>query len=69
VFVDFAASWCKSCEAMDFTVFNQTNVQRRLKDFIVVRYQAERPNESPAREVLDHFKVLGLPTYLVLSSK
>ncbi len=69
LFVDFAASWCKNCEAMDLTVFNQTNVQRRLKDFIVVRYQAERPNESPAREVLDHFNVLGLPTYLVLSEK
>ena len=69
VFVDFAASWCKNCEAMDLTVFNQTNVQRRLQDFVVVRYQAERPNESPAREVLDHFNVLGLPTYLVLSSK
>ena len=69
VFVDFAASWCKNCEAMDFTVFNQGNVQRRLKDFILVRYQAERPNESPARDVLDRFKVLGLPTYLVLSAK
>lgn len=69
VFVDFAASWCKNCEAMDFTVFNQPNVQQRLKDFVVVRYQAERPNESPAREVLDHFNILGLPTYLVLSSK
>ena len=69
VFVDFAASWCKNCEAMDLTVFNQTNVQRRLQDFIVVRYQAERPNESPAREVLDHFNVMGLPTYLVLSAK
>ena len=69
LFVDFAASWCKNCEAMDLTVFNQTNVQRRLKDFIVVRYQAERPNESPAKEVLDHFNVMGLPTYLVLSAK
>lgn len=69
VFVDFAASWCKNCEAMDFTVFNQSNVQRRLKDFIEVRYQAERPNESPTREILDHFNVLGLPTYLVLTAK
>jgi len=69
LFVDFAASWCKNCEAMDLTVFNQTNVQQHLKNFIVVKYQAERPNESPAREVLDHFKVLGLPTYIVLSAK
>lgn len=66
VLVDFQASWCKNCAAMDETVFNQDAVQRRLKDFVVVKYQAERPNESPAREVLDHFNVLGLPTYLVL---
>lgn len=69
IFVDFAASWCKNCEAMDYTVFNQSNVQQRLKDFIVVRYPAERPNESPARDVLNHFSVMGLPTYLVLSAK
>jgi len=66
VFLDFAASWCKNCEAMDLTVFNQTNVQKRLNDFIVVRYQAERPNEAPAKDVLDHFSVIGLPTYLVM---
>jgi len=69
VFVDFAASWCKNCEAMDLTVFNQSSVQQRLKDFVVVKYQAESPNTPPAREVLDHFGVMGLPTYLVLSSK
>ena len=67
VFVDFQASWCKNCEAMDATVFNQSNVQKRLKNFIVVKYQAERPNESPAKEVLDHFGVMGLPTYVVLA--
>ncbi|MFM2082603.1 MAG: hypothetical protein RL380_1294 [Verrucomicrobiota bacterium] len=66
VLVDFQASWCKNCEAMDATVFNRDHVQRRLKDFVVVKYQAERPGEPPAREVLDYFHVLGLPTYVVL---
>lgn len=68
VFVDFKASWCKNCTAMDETVFNQAKVQERLRDFIVVQYPAERPNESPAREVLDRFNVLGLPTYVVLKA-
>jgi thiol:disulfide interchange protein len=31
-----------------------------------VRLQAERPNQSPAKDVLDHFKVMGLPSYVVL---
>ena len=66
VFVDFAASWCKNCLAMDETVFNQAEVQQRLKQFVVVRYPAEEPNASPAREVLDRFGVMGLPTYVVL---
>ena len=67
VFVDFHASWCKNCLAMEETVFNKAAVQQKLQDFVVVRYQAERPNESPAREVLDMFGVMGLPTYVVLS--
>ena len=69
VFIDFAASWCKNCEAMDQTVFNQASVRQRLRGFIVVRYQAERPNETAAKEVLDRFAVLGLPTYVVLTPK
>jgi thiol:disulfide interchange protein DsbD len=67
VFIDFAASWCKNCAAMDETVFNSTAVTQRLSDFIVIRFQAERPNESPAKEVLDRFGVVGLPTYVVLT--
>ena len=67
VFLDFQASWCKNCLAMEETVFNQAGVQKRLQSFIVVKYQAERPNEGPAKEVLDHFGVMGLPTYLVLA--
>ena len=51
---------------MDAVVFQAPEVQQQLKDFVVVRYDAERPNESPAREVLDHFGVMGLPTYVVL---
>jgi thiol:disulfide interchange protein len=67
LFIDFHASWCKNCVAMDQTVFNQPVVQQRLKDFIVLRYDAEKPNQSPAKEVLDHFGVMGLPSYLVLT--
>ncbi len=68
VFVDFAASWCKNCSAMEHTTFASQNVKQRLTAFHEVRIQAEKPNESPAREVLDHFGVMGLPSYVVLKS-
>jgi len=64
--IDFAASWCKNCLAMDSTVFPAPEVKQQLSQFVVVRYSAEKPNESPAKEALDRFGVMGLPTYVVL---
>lgn len=66
VFIDFWATWCKNCHAMEKTTFRDPEVLAQLDRFIVVKYQAEVPNESPAREVLDHFGAVGLPTYVVL---
>ena len=67
VFIDFRASWCKNCEAMDAVVFPAAEVKLQLQNFVVVKYDAEQPNEPPARDVLDHFGVMGLPTYVVLN--
>jgi len=67
VFIDFWASWCKNCSAMEHTTFAAAAVKQRLSGFHEVRFQAERPNQSPAKEVLDHFNVLGLPSYVVLT--
>jgi thiol:disulfide interchange protein DsbD len=69
LFVDFHASWCKDCSAMDQTVFNRSEVKDHLRRFIAVRYAAEQPNTAPAKPLLDRFNIVGLPTYLVLSTK
>ncbi len=67
VFIDFWASWCKNCSAMEHTTFASAAVKQSLAGFHEVRFQAERPNQSPAKEVLDHFNVMGLPSYVVLT--
>ena len=66
VFVDFYASWCKNCSAMEHSTFAAAAVKQRLAGFHEVRLQTEKPNQSPAREILDHFKVMGLPSFVVL---
>ena len=43
----------------------RTEVKNQLSQFVVVRYNAEKPNESPAKEVLNQFGVIGLPAYVV----
>jgi len=69
VFIDFWASWCKNCSAMDHTTFKSTVVQQKLGNYLQVRLQAERPNQQPTKELLDYFGAMGLPTYVILTPK
>lgn len=64
--VDFWASWCKTCHAMDATTFKDKEVRKRLDDFVAVKYRAESPADSPHKEVIDSFGILGLPTIVIL---
>ncbi len=67
VVVDFWASWCKNCEAMDHSTFRDAKVQERLaREFILVKFQAEQLNDAAIKPVLDQFGVMGLPTCVVL---
>ncbi|OGV36061.1 MAG: hypothetical protein A2X48_17515 [Lentisphaerae bacterium GWF2_49_21] len=64
--IDFTASWCKNCEAMDLTTLRNAKVTGKLEGFVKVKYHAENPDDPETFEVLTYFKVLGFPTYLVL---
>ncbi|HCE45911.1 MAG TPA: hypothetical protein DET40_20390 [Lentisphaeria bacterium] len=64
--IDFTASWCKNCEAMDLTTLKDPKVLEKLEKFVKLKFRAENPNAPAIKEVLSYFKVLGLPTYVVL---
>ncbi len=66
VFIDFWADWCKNCHAMDSSTFKNPDVQTRLARYRVIKFDASNYSESPAKEILDHFGVVGLPTYVIL---
>lgn len=66
VLIDFWADWCKNCHAMDKTTFTDPAIKVRLARYKVLKFDATNYKESPAREILDHFGVMGLPTYVIL---
>ena len=66
VLIDFWATWCKNCLAMDITTFKDAGVVSALDRYVKIKYQAEDPAEPPARDVLKRFDAVGLPTYAIL---
>ena len=51
---------------MDKTTFRDEQVKARLGDYVKVKFQAEDLETQPARDLLEHFEGIGLPTYAIL---
>ena len=66
VLVDMWATWCKNCVVMDRTTLADPAVTKALDGYIKIKYQAEQLDEYPARALVERFKVIGLPTYVIL---
>ncbi|HKE86236.1 MAG TPA: thioredoxin family protein [Vicinamibacterales bacterium] len=66
VLVDMWATWCKNCLVMDKTTLADPAVKKALEGYVKIKFQAEQPDEDPARAVMDRFKGVGLPTYAII---
>ena len=69
VLIDMWATWCKNCYVMDRTTLKDLKVLGRLDGYIKIKFQAEDLDASPAREMLERFDGIGLPTYAILKPK
>jgi thioredoxin:protein disulfide reductase len=69
VLIDLWATWCKNCLTMDKTTLADPTVEAALEGYVKIKFQAEQPDEEPARSVMQRFDAVGLPTYVILRPK
>ncbi|MBR2000033.1 MAG: thioredoxin family protein, partial [Lentisphaeria bacterium] len=68
VLLDFWATWCKNCTALEHNTFPDPEVQKILKaGYILVRVQAEDAGDPATKALLEQYQVTGLPTLLILT--
>jgi thiol:disulfide interchange protein len=66
VLIDFWATWCKNCLVMDETTLQNADVRAALSRYTRIKFQAEDPDVSPARDLMQRAGAVGLPHYVIL---
>jgi cytochrome c biogenesis protein CcdA len=66
VLIDMWATWCKNCFTMDKTTLADPAVTSALSGYVRIKFQAEDPDASPAKELMRRVGAIGLPTYVIL---
>jgi thiol:disulfide interchange protein DsbD len=66
VLVDFWATWCKNCLVMDSTTLRDPKVLGALDGYTLIKFQAEDPDSSPAKDLMKRIGAVGLPVYAIL---
>ncbi|MEO7191776.1 MAG: cytochrome c biogenesis protein CcdA [Vicinamibacterales bacterium] len=66
VLIDFWATWCKNCLVMDKTTLADPAVKQALSQYTRIKFQADDPDASPAKELLKKTGAAGLPHYAIL---
>jgi thiol:disulfide interchange protein len=69
VLIDMWATWCKNCLTMDKTTFREPSVVAALDGYVKIKFQAENPDEQPAKAIMQRFDAVGLPSYVILHPK
>jgi len=63
IMVDFSANWCSACKELDSVTFSDTNVQQRLRDFVLIRADVTK-NGQKQKALSKKYGVFGPPAII-----
>jgi thiol:disulfide interchange protein DsbD len=66
--VDFGAEWCGACKELTRHTFADDNVRSEAGRFVAVQVDATDDDDPQVNAIKDKYKVVGLPTVVVMDS-
>ena len=67
--IDFYADWCIPCKELDALTFSDPNVIKLSKEFETYKADMTKSLSPEVESLRDRFKIIGVPTVLILNSK
>jgi thiol:disulfide interchange protein DsbD len=68
VIIDFGATWCAACKELDARTWPDPRVQEAAGRFVGLKIDATDDDDPEVKRLETKYKVLGLPTVVVLGS-
>ena len=68
VLIDFYADWCVACKEFENITFKDKQVQQRLSQYVLLKADVTK-GDTTDNALLEHYKVLGLPTLLLFNQQ
>lgn len=68
VLIDFGAEWCAACKKLEQQTFPDPNVRSEAQRFVALRVDATDDEDEAINELKDKYKVVGLPTVIMLDA-
>lgn len=67
VFLDFSADWCSDCQEMDTKVFNQSEIQKAMSDWVSIKVDISDKN-AEVDSIKKAFGIYGTPTMIFFNT-
>ena len=65
ILLDFGASWCTSCSALETTILHDRAIEALANTIVLVKVDGSRQGSEPYTSLTQKFHILGLPTVIL----
>ena len=69
IIIDFYADWCIPCKELEASTFSNPKVIQESKNFYAFKADMTKSLSPQVEALRDKYKILGVPTVLIISSK